>query len=222
MPITKIAHPDNTAVNTLYQSELVRTGAKTAASVGEDTNIRAFKNHGEESSPRGPSMKLTASLFGNIVAARPEPPAAQKLVARVAPGQTVQTVDWGFVRVFQKNASPAGIHFIMQARKELKRLSIRQFADLGIVTPVMRRLATLVRSIVADRMSIDAIVKEAIRDAGYPVDNSMNWSAYLNKMYAPLLAKIPGILKDGIERGDRAHGDARVVGESDSRHELRP
>jgi len=145
-------------------------------------------------------MKLSASLFGNIGPARPQASAALlKFTARLEPGQSVETIDWGAVRVLQKNASRAGIHFLVQTGKEHKWVSPREFADLGIVTPVTRHLATLVRSIVADGMSTDAIVKEAIREAGYPVDNSMNWSAYLNKMYAPLLAKIPGITKDLIK-----------------------
>lgn len=134
-------------------------------------------------------MKVSASLLSSLVTSPRVSPYAQKLAARLEPGQTVEFVGGSRVRVLQKNASPNGMHFVVRAKDGTNQsLSFRQFAALGPVSPAMRRFAAFFRHMAFDAM-IDTYVKSAIREAGWPVDNDMDWSKYLTRIFGPVLRK---------------------------------
>ena len=113
---------------------------------------------------------------------------AQKIASTVSAGQSFDMVDGSRLRIHQVASSPDGMVFATKDQTgKTATLTLKQFAALGPVSPAMRRLASFVR--LALSKNIDLYVKEAIKAAGLPVDPTMNWSSYINKVYAPLFLK---------------------------------
>ncbi len=134
-------------------------------------------------------MKVSAALLAAHALPR-ESTSAQKIASRAEPGQRIELADGSRIRVLQKSASPQGLRFVVAGDGGTQALSLRQLAALGPMSPGMLRLASFVRHVLAFDASVDAYVKEAIRAAGLPVDPTMNWSKYLDRMYTPITRKL--------------------------------
>ena len=134
-------------------------------------------------------MKIKASVLTKSV-----PPEitsgvyAHKIASSVSAGQSFDMVDGSRLRIHQVASSPDGM--VLRTKDQtgkMATLTVKQFATRGPVSPAMRRLASFVR--LALSKNIDLYVKEAIKAAGLPVDPTMNWSSYVNKVYAPMFLK---------------------------------
>jgi len=135
-------------------------------------------------------MKLNASIIGGTVAAKRGSSStyAHRVAARLEPGAVVSFSDGSRVRVMQTNSSSDGLRMRVATAAGPRILSARQFVEMGPVSKAMTRLAAFVR--LSFEAGLDDYVKEAIKAAGLPVDQAMNWSKYLERMYTPYLKHI--------------------------------
>lgn len=125
---------------------------------------------------------------------------ARSLAARVEPGEYVRFAN-GVRRVVQKSAMANGVRMVLASRSGSHTVDLKQFAALGPVSPAMSRLASFVHHILSFDAALDQYVKEAIKAADLPVDHSINWAKYLDKLYMPFLRSITKdetLIDDGI------------------------
>jgi len=145
-------------------------------------------------------MKLNASIVSRTVAAkRGASTYAHKVAAHLEPGQTIHFADGSQVRVLSTRTSTDGLRMRVATSDGERNLSARQFVEMGPVSPSMTRLAAFVRRVVAYEAVLDDYIKEAIKAAQLPVDEAMNWSGYLERLYGPLLNSLT---KDASLRDD--------------------
>jgi hypothetical protein len=145
--------------------------------------------------------KLAASLRGTVGLAPSISTFAQKLASRVEPGQMIEFADGSRRRVLGKSASATGVRLVLARVGGQDVVDIEKFSALGPVSPAMRRLASFVHRVLAYDAQLDEYVKTAIRDAGLPVDNTINWSKFLYRIYTPLLlplTKDPNLIDEAI------------------------
>jgi hypothetical protein len=130
-------------------------------------------------------MNLSASFISRSVVAPPVFDYGLKLASRVEPGQLIHLADGSSWRVQKKVATAEGVHLRLARKGRTIGVYGAQLALMDPVSPAAIRLIRFAHSIVAAAVSIDGYVKEIIRKAGLPVDESMNWTSYLRQMYWP-------------------------------------
>jgi hypothetical protein len=94
----------------------------------------------------------------------------------IDPGQIIVTADGQAFRVKGKSASSSGEKYQLTNFSGTKKLTA--VLERGVLSPFMIHVAGHLRSIIAFNKDFDAIIKESIREAGYPVDESVNWSKW--------------------------------------------
>jgi hypothetical protein len=100
------------------------------------------------------------------------------------PGQNIITLD-GRYRVTGKVASATGDRFrLTDATGVTQVLTASQIEDKVVLSSRMSRIAARLKSIIAYNRSFDSIVKEAIRIAGLPVDEKINWANWFEMHFA--------------------------------------
>jgi hypothetical protein len=114
---------------------------------------------------------------------------AAKVASAMQPGRTFRTVAGSRALVLAKSVSVDGVRLRVRVGKTSSLLTVAGLAALGPVTPAIRRLASLVRHIIAVDKSIATYVSEAIKAAGLPEDPTMRWGTMLQSMYVPVLRK---------------------------------
>lgn len=99
------------------------------------------------------------------------------------PGRIVHTVDTAY-RVTAKFKTPDGFAYKLAS---LDGKPVPMPENFRPVTASYAKLAQWMRFVVAYNRDFDSYVKEYIKAAGLPVDNTMNWSKFLQAKVAPKL-----------------------------------
>ncbi len=152
--------------------------------------MKRTANSHNPAGPTGKSVRLTASAICMAMQASRGTHHADNLAASIEPGQVITFVDGTRARLLQTTASIDGSTIRLATETGERNLSAKQFLEMGPVSPAMLHFAAFVRHVFSFDSAVDDYVKEAIRSAGWPVDDTINWSKYLEKMYAPLLSAI--------------------------------
>ena len=105
-------------------------------------------------------------------------------LSTVEPGQIIFTADGSAFRVKGKTASASGGRFSLTNISGSRRLVISSddLVQRGILSPRMVRIAANFAMIAYGR-DWDRVVKEAIVEAGYPVDTGFNWNSWFRKKF---------------------------------------
>jgi hypothetical protein len=104
----------------------------------------------------------------------------------IDPGQIITTREGRSFRVKAKTASPSGEKYQLTniAGTQKLTLSSSELAKKGLITsPKMMRFVATLRMIAVYGLEIDKIVKEAIHESGFPVDETQNWDKWFQKNY---------------------------------------
>lgn len=104
----------------------------------------------------------------------------------IDPGQIITTREGRSFRVKAKIASPSGEKYQLTniAGTQKLTLSSSELAKKGLITsPKMMRFVATLRMIAVYGLEIDKIVKEAIKESGYPIDEAQNWDKWFQKNY---------------------------------------
>ena len=134
----------------------------------------------------------TARLLGLIVAdAQPKKADLNKLSDLLVPGNVVQTISGDAYRVASKVASAGELASFKLA--DLNGKPVQTPANFHPVSTALARTAAWMRFVFAYNADFDLYVKEYIRAAGLPVDESMNWAKWFQSIYP---RKLYGITRD--------------------------
>ena len=112
--------------------------------------------------------------------------AAMTKLGSIDPGQIITTREGRSFRVKAKTASPSGEKYQLTNIAGTQKLTVTssELVKKGLITSskMMRFVATL-RMIAVYGLEIDKIVKEAIQEAGFPIDEAQNWDKWFQKNY---------------------------------------
>lgn len=134
-------------------------------------------------------MKLSSQLFDGLVNRRTSPYAA-KLVGSITPGQSIFLASGERCRVLGKTTTAGGSRFRLERKHGEVLVTASELAALCPVPSVVRRLASVVHSILAFDSSLGTYVTAAIDEAALPQDSSMDWGKWLNAVYRPALIRL--------------------------------
>jgi hypothetical protein len=141
-------------------------------------------------------VKLDIGAFGNSLVPK-EIKTPSKLIKYASVGSIVETEAGGVFRIVASSVTPDKEPSLRISDLLGKTTSVKA-TDLGIVTRGEARLGRFMR-FYAYNSDIDRYVKETIRAAGLPVDDSWNWSAWFSRKFAPyLMSKDPDVQTDAI------------------------
>ena len=135
-------------------------------------------------------MHKTARLLGRAVKADLEKTADPNAMSALAPGQVVNAIDGSALRVASKVAHDG--EFLIRFA-DLNGNVVKTPANFTPVSPALARTAAWMRFVFAYNADFDQYVKEYIKAAGLPVDNSMNWAKWFQSIYP---RKLYGVTRD--------------------------
>jgi hypothetical protein len=119
-----------------------------------------------------------------------------KLSHLIRAGAIVHSVDGGIYRCTSKLASGGAVLYRLA---DLQGKPIQTPADFHPISPALARFAAWARYVVAFNQDFDLYVKEYIRAAGLPVDETINWSKWFAKnIGSKLMSRDPEVQDEAI------------------------
>lgn len=144
-------------------------------------------------------MKGIGDFRLEVVKAEPSSVRVGKFASTIRTGSSFQVLDGSSYRVVS-HIEGAGETYFKLASRDGKVISASKTEVIAMVplSPNMARTASFLRWAVNE--NVDAIIKEAIRHAGLPVDESMNWSRWFSRTYnSKMNTKDPSLIEDAIQ-----------------------
>ena len=131
-------------------------------------------------------MKLTAAqVFGDsFTTPKTHKADFSKVASLFKVGSTVNTIDGNAYRVLSRISGPNGFTFRLA---NLQGTPVETPANFYPVSRYYAKVARWMRQVLSYNKDWDLYVKEYIRAAGLPVDNSWNWAKWFEKKFVPSL-----------------------------------